>query len=66
MVHDDWLTKFNQYCFSLKLKCGGSKTKRWGSAMLPPFGGNTATVIHALQIQNLHLQVTSTNDNEIY
>ena len=28
--------------------------------MLPPFGGNTATVIHALhilQIQNLHLQV---------
>ena len=34
VVHDVWLTMFNHYCINFNIK-------GWGSAMLPPFGGNT-------------------------
>ena len=48
MVHDVWLTMFNPcyktvfFSINFKIKGWGSNTKGWGSAMLPPFGGNTA------------------------
>ena len=50
MVHDVWLTMFNQcyktVFFSINFKINGwrSKTKGWGSTMVPSFGGNTVIV----------------------
>ena len=45
--HGIWSTMFNQcyitvfFRINFKIKGWGSNTKRWGNAMLPPFGGTT-------------------------
>ena len=54
-VHDVWSTMFNQcyktvfFSINFKIKGWRSNTKGWGSAMLPPFRGNTDSSTACIQ-----------------
>ena len=45
------------FSINFKSKGWGNKTKRWGSAMLPPFGGNTASRWNILRNLNTNVHV---------
>ena len=43
MVHDIWLTMFNQYCFSVNIKGGGARLKDGGAPCYHPLGETLIT-----------------------